>query len=97
MKQLFTIRIAIRAGYVISPQYFAVSSYQASFPGKDFVAFFPGRYSTFHLVRKARMSDNRGTLMSLLSSPPDISDLLVGTRDARASSNCSKEIFYLWK
>ena len=50
-----------------------------------------------HLVRKARMSDNRGTLMSLLSSPPDISDLLVGTRDARASSNCSKEIFYLWK
>ena len=48
-----------------------------------------------HLVRKARMSDNRGTLMSLLSSPPDISDLLVGARDARASSNCSKEIFYL--
>ena len=43
------------------------------------------------------MSDNRGTLMSLLSSPPDISDLLVGARDARASSNCSKEIFYLWK
>ena len=38
------------------------------------------------------MSDNRGTLMSLLSSPPDISDLLVGTRDARASSKGNKSI-----